>query len=122
MENSTKLNFWYVAIAVVAIVLMQQFLHQATTTEQISYSEFERQIAQKTIAKVTITDRHIIGTFKAPQNGKTQFMTTRVGIDEALAREMRDAGVDVSGGEESNLLSNLLSWIVPALAFFGIWF
>jgi cell division protease FtsH len=122
MNNATKLNFWYVAIAVIAIVLIQQFVHQATTTEPISWSEFERQVAQKTIAKATITDRHILGTFKAPQNGKTQFVTARVNIDEALAAKLRDAGVDVTGGEESNLMSNLLSWIVPALIFFGIWY
>ena len=122
MNNAAKLNFWYVAIAVIAIVLMQQFLRQATTTEQLSYSEFERQVAQKTIAKVTVTDRHILGTYKAPQAGKTQFVTARVDLEAALAQQLREAGVDVTGGEESNLLTNLLSWIVPALVFFGIWF
>jgi cell division protease FtsH len=122
MNNAAKLNFWYVAIAIFAIVLMQQFFRQATTTEQLSYSEFERQVAQKTIAKVTVTDRHILGTYKAPQGGKTQFVTTRVDLEAALAQQLRDAGVDVMGGEESNLLTNLLSWIVPALVFFGIWF
>ena len=122
MNNAAKLNFWYVAIAVVAIVLMQQFFRQATTTEQLSYSEFERQVAQKTIAKVTVTDRHILGTYKAPQAGKTQFVTARVDLEAALAQQLREAGVDVTGGEESNLLTNLLSWIVPALVFFGIWF
>src|SRR5947207_4991425 len=122
MNNAAKLKFWYVAIAVIAIVLMQQFLRQATMTEQLSYSEFERQVAQKTIAKVTVTDRHILGTYKAPHAGKTQFVTGRVDLEAALAQQLREAGVDVTGGEESNLLTNLLSWIVPALVFFGIWF
>src|SRR5437899_1006331 len=122
MNNAAKLNFWYVAIAGIAILLMQQFLRQPTTTEQLSYSEFERQVAQKTIAKVTVTDRHILGTYKAPHSGKTQFVTARVDLEAALAQQLRDAGVDVTGGEESNLLTNLLSGIVPALVFFGIWF
>jgi cell division protease FtsH len=120
MDNTAKLNLWYVAIAVIAIVLMQQFLRQATTTEEISYSEFERQVAQKTIAKVTITDRHVLGTYKAPHNGKTQFVTTR--IELPFAQQLRDSGIEVTGGEESNLVTNLLSWIVPAVVFFGIWF
>ncbi len=120
MDNTAKLNLWYVAIAVIAIVLMQQFLRQATTTEDISWSDFERQVAQKTIAKITVTERHILGTYKAPHNGKTQFVTARV--DLPLAQQLRDSGIEVTGGEESNLLTNLLSWIVPALVFFGIWF
>ncbi len=120
VNNTAKLNFWYVAIAIIAIVLMQQFLRQATTTEDIPYSEFERQVAQKTIAKVTVTERHILGTYKAPHNGKTQFVTTR--IDLPIAQQLRDSGIEVTGGEESNLVTNLLSWIVPAAVFFGIWF
>ncbi len=120
MNSTAKLNFWYVAIAVIAIVLTQQFFRQATTTEEISYSDFERQVAQKTIAKVTVTDRHILGTYKTPHDGKTQFVTTRV--DLPLARQLRDSGIELTGGEESNLLTNLLSWFVPALVFFGIWF
>ncbi len=120
MDNTAKLNLWYVAIAVIAIVLMQQFLRQATTTEDISWSDFERQVAQKTIAKITVSERHILGTYKAPHNGKTQFVTARV--DLPLAAELRDSGIEVTGGEESNFLTNLLSWIVPALVFFGIWF
>ena len=120
VNNTAKLNFWYVAIAIIAIVLMQQFLRQATTTEDIPYSEFERQVAQKTIAKVTVTERHILGTYKAPHNGKTQFVTTR--IDLGFAQQLRDSGIEVTGGEESNLVTNLLSWIVPAAVFFGIWF
>src|SRR5947208_15246315 len=107
--NAAKLNFWYVAIAVVAIVLMQQFFRQATTTEQLSYSEFERQVAQKTIAKVTVTDRHILGTYQAPHAGKTQFVTGRVDLEAALAQQLRAAGVDVTGGEGSNLLTHLMS-------------
>jgi cell division protease FtsH len=122
MNNTAKLNLWYVTIAVIAIVLMQQFLRQATTTEDISYSEFERLVAQKTISKVTVTDRHILGTYRTPHDGKTQFITTRVAIDPPLAKELRDTGVEVTGGEESNLLTSLLSWIVPAFVFFGIWF
>ncbi len=122
MNNTAKLNLWYVAVAVIAIVLMQQFLRQATTTEDISYSEFERQVAQKTISKVTVTERHILGTYRAPHNGKTQFVTARVAIDAPLAQQLRDAGVEVTGGEESNLLTNFVSWIIPALLFFGIWF
>jgi len=120
VNNTAKLNFWYVAIAIIAIVLMQQFLRQATTTEDIPYSEFERQVAQKTIAKVTVTERHILGTYKAPHNGKTQFVTTR--IDLGIAQQLHDSGIEVTGGEESNLVTNLLSWIVPAAVFFGIWF
>ncbi|TIM25033.1 MAG: AAA family ATPase, partial [Mesorhizobium sp.] len=47
------------------------------------------------------------------------FITTRVEPD--LARQLQEHGVTVTGQIESNFLSNLLSWVVPILVFFGLW-
>ena len=120
MDKTHKLNIWYLLLAIVGIVLAQQFIRQAGTTEQIPYSEFEQLVAQRQVAKIVVTDRHIVGQYKTPHNGKTQFVTVRV--DLPLAAELKDSGVEVTGGEESNLLSNLISWVAPALVFFAIWY
>jgi cell division protease FtsH len=45
-----------------------------------------------------------------------------VRVDLPLIEKLKDSGIEVTGGEESTLLSNLLSWIAPALIFFAIWF
>ena len=68
-------------MAIIVIVLTQQFLRQATTieeTEEIPYSAFEHQVTQKTIAKVIVTDRHILATYKLPHNLSPSAIRTRV--------------------------------------------
>jgi cell division protease FtsH len=120
MNKTHKLNFWYLLAAIIGVFLVQQFIHQMGETEEIPYSEFERLVAERSVAKVVVTDHHIVGQYKTPHNGKTQFVTVRV--DLPLIEKLKDSGIEVTGGEESTLLSNLLSWIAPALIFFAIWF
>src|SRR3546814_10514481 len=57
--------------------------------------------------------------FREPQDGKSAFVTTRV--DPDVARTLADEGVTVTGVVESNLLRDLLSWVVPVLLIFGLW-
>jgi cell division protease FtsH len=71
------------------------------------------------VASVTITETTVQGRFKAPFNGKSLFLSTRVDPDAAAAFEK--AGVEVTGGSDSNWLSTILSWVVPMLLFFGVW-
>ncbi|HZA67018.1 MAG TPA: ATP-dependent zinc metalloprotease FtsH, partial [Geminicoccaceae bacterium] len=48
-----------------------------------------------------------------------QFVTTRV--DPAFAQELEKYGVTFRGGSDENFFTTLLSWVLPALIFFGIW-
>ena len=59
------------------------------------------------------------GSFKEPQDGKTQFVTTRV--DPAVAQELAKSGVQFTGVAEDTFLRDLMSWVVPILIFFAIW-
>jgi cell division protease FtsH len=120
MDKTLKLNVWYLLAAIIGVFLVQQLLRQASVTEEIPYSEFQRLVAEQNVAKVVVTERHIIGEYKSPHDGKTRFVTTRV--DLPLVAQLKDSGIEVTGGEESNLLSTLLSWVAPALVFFAIWF
>jgi cell division protease FtsH len=52
-------------------------------------------------------------------NGKKPFVTTRV--DPDLAADLQKAGVTYSGQVESTFFMDLLSWVIPALVFFGLW-
>jgi ATP-dependent Zn protease len=85
MNKTHKLNFWYLLAAIIGIFLVQQFIRQAGITEEIPYSQFERLVAEKNVAKVVVTDRHIVGQYKAPHDGKTQFATVRV--DPSLIKQ-----------------------------------
>src|SRR3546814_15054119 len=57
--------------------------------------------------------------FREPQDGKSAFVTTCV--DPDVARTLADEGVTVTGVVESNMLRDLLSWVVPVLLIFGLW-
>jgi cell division protease FtsH len=90
------------------------------TTEVIAYSEFLENLKQGRIAELTILGSTIQGTYKdALPDGRKAFVTHRV--DEDLAKQLQQYGVKFTAVEESTWLRDLLSWILPALIFVGIW-
>jgi len=120
MEKRTRFNLIYLALAVMAMLLLQQAWQTAQTVEVLPYSEFEQLLAQGRIAEVTIGERQITGTLKAPEGGKRAVVANRV--DPELAERLAKHGVPYSQVHESTLLRDILSWVVPALVFFGVWF
>ncbi|MDX1431068.1 MAG: ATP-dependent zinc metalloprotease FtsH [Gammaproteobacteria bacterium] len=120
MERKTQINTWYVLIAVFGVLMLQSLWVQWREVEVIPYSEFERLLKDEQIAEITVTERHIRGTLKQPMpDGKKQFVATRV--DPALARQLADYDVTVKGATEDTFLTQLLSWVVPAVVFVAIW-
>jgi cell division protease FtsH len=119
MNKKTEFNIWYWIIAFFGLMLFQLLFATATQVAEIPYSQFETYLSEGKIGEVAVSDRFIQGTFKAPQDGKPMFITTRVEPD--LAERLRERGVVVTGQVESTFLRDLLSWIVPAAIFVGIW-
>lgn len=119
MNRGTQINLWYVLLAVMGIVFIRDLWVQTQTIEAIPYSQFETYLDQNAIDEVTIGSNTISGTFKNPQDGKTGFVTTPVAPD--LADRLNDTGVTYSGAVENTWFSTLLSWVLPALIFVGIW-
>ena len=119
MQPKVRFNTWYIVLAVMGVLLLQYFYVQSQQVEPIPYSAFERLLNEGQIKSVAITDRQIVGEFKAPQDGKTRFVTTRV--DPELAGKLAQKGVEFRGVIESTLLRDILSWVVPIALFFGVW-
>src|SRR6185437_14420680 len=63
---------------------------------------------------------YISGSFKQAENGYQRFVTTRVPPD--IAKELAQYDVKFSGSVESNWLATILSWVLPTLLFFGVWY
>lgn len=118
MERKHQFNIGYFILALLAIGLFQIWLAWRDVAE-LSYSDLMQQVDQGKVDSVTITETTIQGQFKQPQDGKTLFVATRVDPDAAAAFEK--AGVKVSGGSDSNWLTTILSWVLPALIFMGVW-
>jgi cell division protease FtsH len=120
MDKKTHFNAWYIVIAVGGMLVLQAILQQAQQTEPLPYSQFRQYLEQGKIDDLLITETRITGKIKSPAEGEPSgFVTTRV--DPAFAQELEKHGVTFRGGSDQNFFTTLLSWVLPALIFFGIW-
>jgi cell division protease FtsH len=120
MNKQTQFHIGYWLAAIIGILLLQHFYSVSQRIEALPYSQFQQLLQDGKVDRVAVSDRYIQGTLKEPlPNGKKQFVTTRV--DSQLAGDLQKFGVTYSGEVESTLLTDLLSWVVPAVVFFGLW-
>jgi cell division protease FtsH len=120
MEQRTKFNIFYVLFAVLAMVFVQEAWRRAQTVEVVPYSEFEKYLEDDKIAEVTVSDQHITGKLKKPEGSKTVVIANLVPPE--LADRLSRFDVKYTRVQESTLVRDMLSWVVPALVFFGIWY
>jgi len=119
MDRKAKFNLWFFVAALFGVMLFQQLWVAWRTVEPIPYSAFKSYLEQGLVDDIVVSDQHITGSFKQPQDGKTQFVTPR--LDPRLAEELESAGVTFTGTVENTFLREILSWIIPIALFFGIW-
>jgi len=120
MERQTWFNLWYVIFAVLGVLWLRDIYVTATQVKPVPYSEFEKDLKAGEIKDIAISNNVIQGTYKNPRPDKhTRFVTTRV--DPDLAKELSQYNVEYSGVIESTFLRDILSFVAPALIFFGIW-
>jgi cell division protease FtsH len=131
-----KFSLWYFVLAFVALLLIQSVLF-APHPENLSYNEFKALLKKGKVSNLTLDKQTITGTLstegiegvlpsqkveelKREGKGTHRFITARVD-DPALVPELEAAGVRFTGSVENTWLSVLLSWVLPALIFIGLW-
>ncbi len=120
MERGTKINLWYVLLALFGVIFLRDLWVAQQHIEPIPYSEFQSLLAANKIDEIVIGETRISGTFKQPEEGrKTHFVTTRVepGLAELLAKN----NVKFSAQTESGVMKTLLAWLLPAIGFWLVW-
>ncbi|HET9644770.1 MAG TPA: ATP-dependent metallopeptidase FtsH/Yme1/Tma family protein, partial [Burkholderiaceae bacterium] len=117
-ERTWNVGYWLIAIF--ALMALQSWWQASRELEPVPYSEFERQLAQGKVSEVVIADRVLTGKLKSPDGSKRAIVATRVEPD--LAERLERYNVPYRRVVESDWLQNLLSWIVPAAVFFGLWY
>ena len=120
MQKNTQVNIAYVIFAFFAILFVQQWWHQVQTVEVVPYSQFEKLLADNRISEVVVSDQTITGKLKSPQGSKSTVVANIV--QPELADRLSKYDVKFTRVYESTFLRDLLSWVVPALVFFGVWF
>jgi cell division protease FtsH len=129
------------AIGMSAIVLLGMFALQfpflAPRAATVSYSEFKGLVKKGKVANLTLGKETISGTLstdalegllpkesveelKRLGGGTRPFDTARVD-DPGLVAELEQANVKFAGRVENTWLATLLSWILPAVVFVGVW-
>jgi len=121
VTKKTQFNFWYAMIALFGIILIQSYWANITQVARIPYSQFLDLLHDGKVKEVGVSDNYLQGTLKeALPGGQTRFSTTRV--DPEFAKQLAGSNVTFTGQIESNLLGTILSWIMPIVLFFGVWY
>ena len=131
-----KFSVGYFIAALVVLLLLQSFLF-APHRENLSYSEFKMLVKKGKVTDLVLDKQVITGALapgalegllpkeklealKRAGGGAHAFITARVD-DPGLVAELEAAKVKFAGRVENTWLSTLLSWVLPALVFFGLW-
>lgn len=121
MNKKTHINTWYFVAAAVLILLIQNQWTESRQVEKIAYSEFQSFLEQGRISEIAISDTTIRGTLKEPLPDGHRYIHT-IRVDPDFAENLQNYDVTFTGVIESNVVGNLLSWILPAAVFIGLWF
>ena len=120
MEPKTHFNFWYFVVALLAVVLLQQWLAGLGRVETVPYSELQALLRDGRVAEIVIAEDHIRGKLRSPlPDGRDQIYAVRV--DAELARDLENYEVTYTGVVKNTFITTILSWIVPVLVFVVAW-
>jgi cell division protease FtsH len=125
MEKHQRFSLWYVLVAIWGVFLLNNLIVSTYGPKNLPYSEFLTRLAAGDITEVSITGDVIAGTMKTKSatgeaDTTAPFVTRRV--DSELSSELAKHQVVFKAQPESTFLRDILSWIVPILLFFGIWY
>ena len=120
MNKQTQISVWYFLAALLAVLWLRELWVESRQVEPLPYSEFQRLLKEGQIGEIQIGSNLIQGTLTTPVQGRSRFVTIRV--DAELARDLGKYPVKFTGVIESTFFRDVLSWVVPALVFIGIWY
>ncbi|MBI1734018.1 MAG: ATP-dependent zinc metalloprotease FtsH [Candidatus Rokubacteria bacterium] len=126
---------YFIAMLVALFVIQLVFL--APHPASLSYSEFKTLVKKGKVGNLVVDSQVITGTLaaeglerllpkerleelKRADDGRHRFVTARVD-DPGLVAELEAANVRFTGRVEHPWLSTLLSFLLPALIFVGVW-
>ncbi len=118
MDRKTLWHLLYWIAALLLLLSLQNWL-AGGQTQLVPYSEFEQALQDGRLQEVVVTDTHLSGRLKAPEQGKSELVAVRV--EPELAAWLDAYKVPYRAVLQSNFLRDVLSWILPSLVFFGLW-
>lgn len=120
MDKRTHINFWYVVIAVFAILFFQQWWHEREIVEAVPYSEFLELLEDGKLVEIQVSETEIRGRLRDVGVDGAAFIST-VRIDADIARLLVEKDVEYSGVIEGDTFSNIIALILPTILFIAVW-
>jgi len=129
MDNKQKLKIKtstiYIAGAVLVFLALQELVigpMMATKTQEVTYSQFRKDLTSGSITDVTVEPENIFYTLKSEGKSADNTRKTVRVDDRDLVRELVAAGVEFEAEQaKGSLIGTILGWILPALPFVVIW-
>ncbi|MYL83297.1 ATP-dependent zinc metalloprotease FtsH [Desulfovibrio aerotolerans] len=141
MEKHQRFSLWYVLIAIWGVLLLNNLIVSNYGPKNLAYSEFLTRLRAGDITEVSVTGDVITGLMKStegdapatkpsipgfskdkPEEAEPTLPFTTRRVDPNLSDELTKYNVIFKAQPQSTFLRDMLSWIVPILIFFGIWY
>ena len=120
IKREHHINFLYLVAALIAVLMIQEFVLMPTLSKTISYSEFEQLVEHGQVTDLVVGATQITGTLtEAKPNEPQHFLTYRVSPD--LADKLAAAKLAFSGEPPPSLLVTVLGWLLPSVGFLLLW-
>ena len=120
MDRRTHVSIWYFLLAFLAVLWLREVWVTAQGVEEITYDRFRAALEAGRIEEVAVSGDMLRGTYRnPPPDSPAAFQTPRVDLD--LADDLAEYDVSFRGVVENTFLRDVLSWVVPAVIFVGLW-
>ncbi len=120
--NFRNFALWaIIALLLIALFSMFQTSPSQTSSREIPYSQFLREVDAGRVRDVTVTGNRVLGTYV--ENG-TAFQTYSPVVDGSLLQKLQDKNVMIVARPETDGSSGFLNWIgtlLPMLLILGVW-
>ncbi len=115
-----KQNIYFSIFAIIGILLAHELWQESQRVEAVPYSQLETLLQKGEIKELNIYEDRIVGILKEVVNGNKEVVVANR-VEPRLAEQLTQYNVPFTQIRESKFLSTILSWVIPALIFFGIW-
>ncbi|MBV2184389.1 MAG: ATP-dependent zinc metalloprotease FtsH [Rhizobium sp.] len=120
--NFRNFALWaIIALLLIALFSMFQTSPSQTSSREIPYSQFLREVDAGRVRDVTVTGNRVLGSYV--ENG-TAFQTYSPVVDGSLLQKLQEKNVMIVARPETDGSSGFLNWIgtlLPMLLILGVW-
>ncbi|HMK34226.1 MAG TPA: ATP-dependent zinc metalloprotease FtsH [Desulfomonilaceae bacterium] len=124
IKKKTSFSIIYVVLAFLIFALIQFWI--APNVQSVSYSKFKKLISEGKINSVVVSQRYLRGYEKLQDGHKEPLFPTLIYVtprldDRNLVEYLEQNNAEIIAENENTFLMTLLSWVLPAVIFVGIW-